>query len=91
MDRDGTTSVEQLRVECEIKVVVNDKPITLIGTRHTGASIRQAAIDAGVPIDADFVLRLEYGNRQTKIIDDIESIEIECDARIVAIPDDDNS
>ena len=80
-----------LEVDCKINVVINDKPVTLNGTRHTGMSIRQAAIDAGVPIDADFVLRLEYGNRQTRIIDDLKTIEIECDARIIAIPDDDNS
>ena len=91
MDHDGTGPVGHLEVECKIDVVVNDKPITLIGNRHTGVSIKEAAIDAGVPIDADFVLSLEYGNRQTKIIDDLETIEIDCDARIVAVPDDDNS
>lgn len=91
MDHDGTGPVGHLELECKVDVVVNDKPITLIGKRHTGASIKEAAIDAGVPIDADFVLSLESGNRRTKIIDDLQTIEIECDARIVAVPDDDNS
>ena len=91
MDHGGTAPAEHLEVDCRIKVVVNDKPLTLIGNRHTGASIKQAAIEAGVPIDADFVLSLEHGNRQTTIIDDLETIEIVCDARIVAVPDDDNS
>ena len=75
----------------EITVYINDKPITLTGERHTGSKIKQVAIEEGVLSDSDFVLSLECGTRQTRVIDDLKAIEITCDARIVAIPDDDNS
>lgn len=91
MDHDTTGVEHHNDGASEITVPVNEKPVTLTGNRHTGTEIKQAAIDQGVPIDTDFVLSVECGPQQTRVIDDHEPIEIEDGTRIVAVPDDDNS
>jgi hypothetical protein len=75
----------------EIEIEVNDRPVTLIGHRHIGSDIKKAAIAQGVPIGLDFVLSIERGPRQTKIIEDTDAVGVTRHSRFVAIPDDDNS
>ena len=75
----------------EVVVLVNEREVSLAGHRHTGLEIKQAAISQGVPIELDFVLSIECGPRQTKIVEDNELVTITRHSRFVAIPDDDNS
>ena len=82
---------ERGREAQEIEILVNERPVKLIGHRHTGLEIKQAAIAQGVPIGLDFVLSIEHGPRQTKIIEDGEMVTITRHSRFVVIPDDDNS
>ena len=91
IDPDGTDARPRQDAPPEITIFVNDKPVKLIGEQHTGAEIKQAAIEAGVQIDPDFVLKLERGPDQTDVINNRKPIEIKCGTRIQAIADDDNS
>lgn len=91
VDDDGTHANSRQDAPPEITVFVNEKPVKLIGEKHTGAEIKRAAIEAGVEIDPDFVLKLECGSDQTEVIHNLRPIEIKCGTRIQAIADDDNS
>ena len=88
---EAAESVNRSHGAQEIEILVNDWPVTVVGHRHTGLEIKQAAITQGVPIGLDFVLSIERGPRQTQIIDDDEAVTITRHSRFVAIPDDDNS
>lgn len=76
-------------MECRIRV--NEQGVTVTGERHTGASIKRAAIDQSVSIETDFVLSIEEGPRKTRIIGDEDVIVVEDDTCFVAVGDDDNS
>ena len=91
IDHDGTDTEDRQDAPSEITIFVNEKPVKLMGEQHTGAEIKQAAIEAGVEIDPDFVLKLECGPDQTEVIPNLRPIEIRCGTRIQAIADDDNS
>ena len=77
----------------KITIHVNERPVTIIGQRHTGLEIKEAAIAQNVPIKIDFVLSIEHGqgHDHTKIIGDSDPIEITEHSRFVAVDDDDNS
>ena len=75
----------------EVTISVNGTTIEMIGGQHTGAEIKQAAIDAGVRMDLDFVLMLETGPSDTDTISDQQAVEIKCGTCFQAIADDDNS
>jgi hypothetical protein len=47
--------------ERAIEVHVNERPVILVGQRHTGLAIKQAAIAQGLSIQTDFVLSIERG------------------------------
>lgn len=74
-----------------VEIIVNEQAVTLRGGRVTGKDIKQAAIDCRVSIEESFVLSIEDEPRKTRIIDDLEVVEICTGTRLVAIPDDDNS
>lgn len=78
-------------MECRIRV--NEQVVTVTRERHTGASIKQAAIEQDVSIKADFVLSIEDEEepRKTRIVVDDEEIHVEDDICFVAVADDDNS
>lgn len=76
-------------MECRIRV--NEQVVTVTGERHTGASIKQAAIEQDVSIKADFVLSIEDEPRKTRIVVEDEEIHVEDDICFVAVADDDNS
>lgn len=75
----------------EINVLVNEHSVKLIGRRHTGREIKEAAIRAEVKIELDFVLSVEYESSRRKIVGDTDVIEVREGMRFVAIADDDNS
>lgn len=74
-----------------ITVQVNYKPVKLKKSRVTGLEIKQAAIAQGVRIELDFVLFLELGRHQRRVIGDNDQIKVKRGMRFEAIPHDDNS
>ena len=72
-------------------VLVNEKPVTLDGSRQTGSSIKKAAIEQGVDIQPDFVLSIELGGGKTDLIGDNQEILVKDGDRFLAIANDDNS
>lgn len=82
-------NVEQGVVECHVRV--NGEVVTLVGEQHAPSSIKRVAIEQGVKIEEDFVLSIEDGPRQTRIVDVDEVIIVKEDTCFVAVPDDDNS
>ena len=79
------------REEVRVSVLVNERGVVLDRRSQTGRSIKQAAIDQGVPIQLDFVLSIERGSGRTEFIGDDDEIRIHPHERFVAIPNDDNS
>ena len=77
--------------EREITITVNERPVVMVGNRQTGLAIKQAAINQGVQIQLDFVLSVERGPQQTKIVGDNEEVAINKNSRFIAVADDDNS
>ncbi len=75
----------------QIEISVNEKPVTIRRGVRTGLQIKQAAIDDGVAIQLDFILSLETGPGQTRIIGDNDRIRVKPGQRFLAIADDDNS
>lgn len=73
------------------KIRVNEQVVTVTGERHTGASIKQAAIEQDVSIKTDFVLSIEEEPRKTRIVNDEEEIRVVDDICFIAVADDDNS
>ena len=72
-----------------VEVTVNNVKIK-IHSPATGAEIKQAAIDAGVRIELDFLLELEKGDESVPIGDD-QKIPVEDGASFTANDGDDNS
>lgn len=72
-------------------VTVNDQKVVLTEHKLTGAEIKAAAISAGVPIQADFVLSEVLPNGKQKIIPDDKEVTVKDGDRFWAIPGDDNS
>ncbi|MGA2232826.1 MAG: multiubiquitin domain-containing protein [Tepidisphaeraceae bacterium] len=75
----------------KIEITVNEQPVVLLGRRHTGLEIKQAAISQGVRIQLDFVLSIERAHGHTEIVGDNEEVTVTDRSRFVAICDDDNS
>ena len=75
----------------EINILLNEKPVRLIGREHTGREIKDAAIAQGVNIQLDFVLSIERGRGKTEVVGDTDRIKLHPNERFVAIADDDNS
>ena len=72
-----------------VEVTVNNKKVK-IHSPATGREIKQAAIDAGVRIELDFVLELEKGDEAVPIGND-QKIHVEDGASFTANDGDDNS
>lgn len=75
----------------EVEILVNEKPVTLRRGVRIGLEIKQEAIDDGVAIQLDFVLSIETGPSQARIIGDRDRIRVKPGQRYLAIADDDNS
>ncbi|MBY5891674.1 hypothetical protein HFN49_36780 [Rhizobium leguminosarum] len=74
-----------------VEIGVNTKPVPIRRGVHTGLQIKQAAINAGVAIQLDFILSLETGAGQTRIIGDRDRVRVRPGQQYLAIADDDNS
>jgi len=73
-------------------VKVNDTFVELDGRRQTGASIKEAAMTAGVPeVALDWVLSEVLPNGEQKVVPDEKHIKVKCDDEFWAVPGDDNS
>lgn len=84
-------NVQEVIKDGKVDITVNDKPVVLEGSKQTGESIKKAAIEQGVRIQADFVLSIERGGGKTEIIGDNDVIHVQTGDRFVVIADDDNS
>lgn len=75
----------------KVQILVNEHQVEVIGGECKGSQIKQAAIRAGIQIESDFVLSVEYDHGRRKLVGDSEFVQLEDGLRCVAIPDDDNS
>ena len=88
---DRFLAVEDKIDDQKINILVNEKPVTLEGSKQTGLTIKKAAIDQDVNIKSDFVLSVELGGGKTELIGDDQEIEVKPHDRFLAIENDDNS
>lgn len=83
---------EELEARKPIEVIFNEKyPVNIHGKKQTGLSLKEAAIQQGVPIQLDFVLSIELGGGKTDLIGDSQPVKVKEGDRFLAIPNDDNS
>jgi hypothetical protein len=75
----------------EVEISVNGQAFPIRRGVKIGLEIKQAAIHAGVAIQLDFVLSLEVGPGQTRIIGDRDRVRVKSGQQYLAIADDDNS
>lgn len=75
----------------EASITVNGQPMIVHKEMMTGLEIKEAAIQAGVPIQADFVLSEVHPSGQQKIIPDDRQVPVKTGDEFWAIPGDDNS
>ena len=75
----------------EAHITVNDQAVVLPRGKESGLQIKQAAINAGVPIQIDFVLSEVRPNGEQKVIPDDREVEVKDGDEFWAIPGDDNS
>lgn len=75
----------------EVEITVNEQAVTIAGPRVSGLEIKQAAINAGVAIQADFVLTEELPNNKTKVVGDGDIVTVNKNSRFLAVAPDDNS
>ena len=80
---------EETRSKEPVEVTVNNHKVK-IHTPATGREIKQAAIDAGVPIELDFDLELEKGD-ETLPIGDNQKIDLQDGDKFTAADGDDNA
>jgi hypothetical protein len=90
MTETETTAPDKHPAE-KITIKVNDEAVTLTDKHQTGASIKAAAIAAGVPIEADFELSEVQPNGKQKPIANDKKVEIKDGDEFWVIPGDDNS
>jgi Multiubiquitin len=91
MSQVETTAPEQDHPAEKIAIKVNDDPVAVTDKQQTGASIKAAAIEQGVPIEADFDLSEVLPNDKQKPIADEKNVEVKDGDEFWAIPGDDNS
>lgn len=72
-----------------VEVTVNNHPVK-IHSPATGLEIKQAALDAGVSIELDFILDLEKGDEPVQIGDD-QKIDLHDGDEFTAADGDDNA
>lgn len=74
-----------------VLVQVNSKPVEVPAPKATGLQIKEAAVKAGLPIRADFVLSEELPNGRTEIVGDVDVVTVNSQSKFLAIAPDDNS
>jgi hypothetical protein len=75
----------------DARISVNGQDVVVTKERMSGLEIKEAAIRAGVPIQADFVLSEVNPGGQQKIIADEREVPVKTGDEFWAIPGDDNS
>ncbi len=75
----------------DVVVTVNTRPVPLPDRSVTGMQIKQAAIAAGLPIDAGFVLLVDEDDGRDRVVGDDEVIKVNKKSTFTAIAPDDNS
>ena len=73
-----------------VTITVNKKPVPIEGPRVSGLQIKQAAIDAGLPIELDFQLAEIRGGEQ-HVIGDGDVVTVNKHSTFVCTAGDDNS
>ena len=90
--RELEEEAKELEEKRTVTVIFNEKyRVKVQGAKQTGHSLKEAAINEGVPIQLDFVLSIELGGGKTEIIGNDQTIVVKDGDRFLAIPDDDNS
>ncbi len=74
-----------------LDIVVNERRVEVPTHQVTGLQIKEAAVAQGLPIQVDFVLSEELGERRTRVIGNAEVVHVHEGSRFLAIPPDDNS
>lgn len=87
----GVESAGPSRHEKDAHITVNDQAVVMPKGKASGLEVKQAAIAAGIPIQADFVLSEVRPNGEQKIIADDRDVEVKDGEQFWAIPGDDNS
>lgn len=72
-------------------VMVNETFVGLDKRMQTGASLKEAAIAHGVPIQMEFVLSEVFENGEEQVVTDDEEITVKYHDDFWAVPGDDNS
>jgi hypothetical protein len=75
----------------DIKITVNEQPVTMHQREANGLQIKEAAIAQSVNIKTDFVLSEELGERRSRVIGDNQTIELHDGQKFIAVAPDDNS
>jgi hypothetical protein len=91
MSQTETPTAQDQRPGETVTIKVNDHAVTLTDKHQTGASIKAAAIDQGVPIQPDFDLSEVLPNGKQKPISDDKKVVVKDGDEFWAIPGDDNS
>lgn len=87
-----TLKEERKRPPRAFTITVNDDTrVTLTEHDLTGAEIKAAAIEAGAPIQPDFVLSKVLPNGRQRIVPDNKQIHVKEGDEFWAVPGDDNS
>lgn len=74
-----------------VSVLINEKPVDVPAPKATGLEIKQAAINAGLPVQLDFILSEERPNGDTDIVGDTDEVTINKNSKFIALAPDDNS
>lgn len=74
-----------------VVITVNGHPVTAPSPKATGHQIKQAAIEAGIAIQIDFVLSVVRPNGDAAVVGDDEELPVNKHTKCVALAPDDNS
>jgi hypothetical protein len=75
----------------QITIHVNERAVPVDDRRLMGVEIKQAAIDAGVRIELDFILVEELRDGQTRVVGDRDEVRVNRHSRFLANDGDDDS
>lgn len=74
-----------------VEILVNGKPVGIVGKQASGLVIKQEAIIQGVNIQPSFMLQQELPNGSSLVIGDNDVVSLRPHLRFTAIAPDDNS
>lgn len=77
--------------ERSVEILVNGRKVRLHQVEATGVEIKEGAIEAGVPIQLDFVLSEVLASGKQKMVPDTREVHLKDGDEFWAIPGDDNS